>query len=141
MQFTNYLAFDNALEASEYYIKYFDAELINHINLTPEIIEQLKIEVDDITKTSFQLQIEIFGNKFSCSDRIDNTGDFSDSVNMLIQFTSEERELFDKYISLLHEAPVKQVLFSNIDEKEQAYNMYRIKDKYNLIWSLIIIND
>lgn len=131
-----YLTFDNTIQAMEYYKNQFgavvevrmglDEEMNKHYNLPQEKLE---------TATSF-CKFTICGVSFICSDKLDNNGQFNDSFNIMMEFERNEMDEFQIYRKMMKEAE-GTIIFDNGDETAEA-PMYRIQDKYNLIWSFVI---
>lgn len=94
MNYSTYLAFENAIEAGKYYEKTYGAKFEDQKPLTPEFAKQFNVETKDLSKTTFSAVLKIFETTFQISDRLENKGEFSDCVNLLIDFTPEE---IDKY--------------------------------------------
>lgn len=134
MQLKNYLAFENALESIKYYEENFGATLVSHMPLTEDLVKQFGLETTE--GSTFSATLKIFGLDFQLSDRVDYKDEFSKNVNIMVEFTSDENDKFIGYTKSLKEI---EVLYSNIDENDAPYRMFRFIDKYGIIWALVIV--
>lgn len=138
MNYSTYLAFDDALEAAKYYELNYGAVLKNHEPLSEEYAKYFNIVSNDLSKTTFSATLHIFETDFQISDRFLNKGDFSDSVNLLIDFTPEEINKFEHVRKLVISDKDATYEFDNDSE---GYEMLRLKDKYGLTWAFILIKE
>lgn len=137
MKFSNYLAFDNAIEAVKYYEDTYAATSHGHMTLPAEHLEHFKMPADtDLTKTTFSVVLNVFEAEFALSDRFDCTGDFSDSVNMMINMSEEEKDKFAVIRKQVENDKEGSIIY---DGKTDTYEMLRLKDKYGIIWSFMMM--
>jgi hypothetical protein len=88
-------------------------------------------ECDDFENSTYFANLNLFGLDFQVSDRVDGTGDFSDSVNFMVNFTRDEEELFRKYIELA-KTHNEKIIYDNTEDHGH-FEMFRFKDKMGLI--------
>lgn len=133
-----YLAYENAKEAMEYYEKYFNAKIIERSPVTKEMNEHYKLEESKLKDSTAIGRFEIDGVVIGCSDRVDNNKEFNDSFNIMIEYNGEEEKVFMDMVNRLNSCP-GEIIFNSSNEIDSPYKMFRFKDKFNIIFSFIII--
>ena len=58
-----YLTFENAKEAMDYYVQNFDAEIVYHQPLSEEQAENLGLDIDSLSTTTFRGIFQVAGQK------------------------------------------------------------------------------
>lgn len=135
-----YLAYDNAKEAMQHYEELFGAKIIQRLSITPEMNQYFKLDEDKLADSTYSGRFEIDGMIISCSDRVDNNEPFNDSFNIMMQYSSTELDKFNTTVTKLKTATEGKVIYNSEDEQQSDFIMFRFQDKYNIIWSFIVLD-
>lgn len=131
-----YLAFDNALEAMHYYEKQYGAKILKHETVDEELMDVLNISQDDLNTSTFFGEFSIYDNILYCSDRFDSKDDFSNNLNLMLEF--EDLDLFNEMYNLSKEDKQATFIFENL---EDDVFMFRFIDAYGLVWSVVYLDE
>lgn len=134
-----YLAFENAKEAMEYYEKDFNAIIIERLAITKEMNELFKLDEDKLEDSTYSGRFNVDGVVIGCSDRVDNNADFNDSFNIMVEYTKDELDKYEKMINQLKSVTVGKIIYDSEGEEGLPYKMFRFTDKYNIIWSFMLM--
>ena len=97
-----YLTFENAKEAMDYYVQNFDAEIVYHQPLSEEQAENLGLDIDSLSTTTFRGIFQVAGQKLICADAAMTNPQPSSMVSIMLNFGEDEagaKQLFNKVAS------------------------------------------
>lgn len=92
-----YLLVKNAKKAIEYYVKVFDAKLINHQSFNEEIIKSMKLNYnEDLSESTMHATISIRGSSIYLADNTQETQDNGHvEITLEIETRQEIQAFFD----------------------------------------------
>lgn len=136
-----YIAFENTLEAIEYYQEYFYAENVNRMSMTAEMGEKMGIPAVDCEGVTIHANFTIQGNLILCSDRMSSYGieekfEFNNGISFIIDYNSEDesdvKSMHDLYNSITSHPDT--VVEMELAEQYWGGSMGRIIDKFGITW-------
>lgn len=133
-----YLAFENAKSAIDYYVDVFNATLLERIPVDDEKNKILNINPDQLENSTFFAKVNFYGCNILFSDRFESSSDFSDSVNIILDFdvkNSYEESDFFFLVDKIKQDSFSEIIFEKIDDTDDN-NTFRFRDKYNVVWTL-----
>ena len=127
-----YLTFENAKEAMDYYVQNFDAEIVYHQPLSEEQAENLGLDIDSLSTTTFRGIFQVAGQKLICADATMTNPQPSSMVSIMINFGEDEagaKQLFNKVASSDEQRVT--IPFGNQTADNQ---LGQVVDKYGITW-------
>ena len=122
-----YLTFENAKEAMDYYVQNFDAEIVYHQPLSEEQAENLGLDIDSLSTTTFRGIFQVAGQKLICADATMTNPQPSSMVSIMLNFGEDEagtKQLFNKVASSDEQRVT--IPFGN--------QVGQVVDKYGITW-------
>lgn len=136
-----YLAFDNALEAFNYYQQHYQATIANHQTLTLDIAKELQLDeqkIANLAKSTYYAEMTIYGVTFYLSDRFNSTEQFNDTFNIVLAFNLEtDKPVYEQLLKNVKNDSEARLIFEQVDYSKEN-SMFRFTDKYNITWAVVI---